>query len=298
VNDGDDTTARSVEVTHPERVLFPDAGVTKGDVVEYYRRIADLLLPHVAGRPLVVQRFPEGIDKAGFYQKNTPRHAPDWLDTVELRTAEGGSTRYPVVDDEAGLAFLANYGSVVLHTLLNTADEPERPVEVIWDLDPSSDDLDVVRDAARHLRDVLDGLGLRPRVKSSGSRGLHVLVDVVGPADYDLTRAFALAVAEQVVAREPDRFTVAFHKKERRGRLFIDVLRNGRAAHAVAPYSLRARPEAPVAAPLSWDEALSADFHPRRITIANVFRRLGQIDDPWLSRRPPDVALIDLVDDH
>jgi bifunctional non-homologous end joining protein LigD len=295
VSDDVEIAGRSVRITHPERLLFADAGVTKGDVVEYYVRIADLLLPHVAGRPLVVQRFPEGIDGAGFYQKNTPRHAPDWLDTVELSTAEGGSTRYPVVRDAAGLAFLANYGSVVLHTLLNTADEPDRPVEVIWDLDPSSDDLGVVRDAARHLREVLDGLGLRPRVKSSGSRGLHVLVDVVGPADFELTRAFALTVAEQVVAREPDRFTVAFHKKERRGRLFLDVLRNGRAAHAVAPYSLRARPEAPVAVPLSWDEALSSDFHPRRITIANVFRRLGQRDDPWLEHPPPEVELRDVL---
>lgn len=290
-----DIAGRAVRITHPERVLFPDAGVTKGDVVGYYVRIADLLLPHVAGRPLVVQRFPDGIAKAGFYQKNTPKHAPAWLDTVELATAEGGSTRYPVVHDAAGLAFLANYGSVVLHTLLNTAHEPERPIEVIWDLDPSSDDLGVVRDAARHLRDVLGALGLRPRVKSSGSRGLHVLVDVTGPADYDLSRAFALAIAERVVEREPDRFTVAFHKKERAGRLFIDVLRNGRAAHAVAPYSLRARPEAPVAVPLSWDEALSSDFHPRRITIANVFRRLGQRDDPWLDRQPPEVGLRDVA---
>lgn len=286
---------RSVRVTHPERVLFPEAGATKGDVVAYYVRIAELLLPHVAGRPLVVQRFPEGIAKQGFYQKNTPKHAPDWLDTVELATAEGGSTRYPVVRDAAGLAFLANYGSVVLHTLLNTAAEPDRPVEVIWDLDPSSDDLDVVRDAARHLRDLLDELGLRPRVKSSGSRGLHVLVDVAGPADYELSRAFAVAVAERVVEREPDRFTLEFHKKERKGRLFLDVLRNGRASHAVAPYSLRARPEAPVAVPLTWDEALSSDFHPRRITLANVFRRLGQVDDPWLDRQPPDVALRDAL---
>lgn len=287
---------RSVKVTNQDRVLFPEAGVTKGDVVEYYRRVSDWLLPNIAGRPLVVQRFPDGIDAAGFYQKNTPRHAPDWLETVELPTAEGKATRYPVVNDAAGLVFLANYGSVVLHTLLNTAAAPDRPVEVIWDLDPSSDDLGVVRDAARHLREVLEELELSPRVKSSGSRGLHVLIDVAGAADYDLTRAFAVAVAERVVAREPDRFTLEFHKKDRRGRLFLDVLRNGRAAHAVAPYSLRARPEAPVAIPLSWDEALSTDFHPRRITIANVFRRLGQVDDPWADRRPPTRALQDLLD--
>lgn len=285
-----------VRITHPDRVVFPAAGVTKGQVIDYYRRVSQLMLPHLAGRPLVVQRFTSGVDKAGFYQKNTPRHAPEWLHTVELATAEGGTTRYPVVDNAAGLVFLVNYGSVVFHTLLSRADEPGRPVEVIFDLDPSVEDLRMVRDAARHLREILSDLGFEPRVKSSGSRGLHVLVDVIGPADFDLTRHFALTVAEHVVARDPDRFTVEFHKADRGERLFLDVLRNGRAAHAVAPYSLRPRPEAPIAVPLSWDEALAPSFDPRRITIANVFRRLAQVEDPWREARPgAGVALVEAL---
>lgn len=290
-----EAAGRTLKVTNADRVVFPEVGVTKGDVVTYYHRISELLLPHVAGRPLVIQRFPHGISEAGFYQKNTPRHAPDWLETVELATAEGGTTRYPVVTDAAGLVYLANQGSVVLHTLLSTAASPDRPVEVIFDLDPSSDDLAVVRDAARHLRDVLEGLGLHPRVKSSGSRGLHVLVDVLGPADFELSRHFALVVAQLVVEREPDRFTTEFHKVDRRGRLFLDVLRNGRAAHAVAPYSLRARPTAPVAVPLRWDEALSTDFAPGRVTIANIFRRLAQITDPWADHPAPELTLVDAL---
>lgn len=282
---------RIVRITHPDRVVFPAVGATKGDVIDYYRRVSALLLPHLAGRPLVVQRFTDSVEGPGFYQKNTPRYAPDWLEAVELPTAEGGTTRYPVVSDVAGLVFVINQGSVVLHTLLSRRAEPERPVEVIFDLDPSVEDLSIVRAAATNLRDILVSLGFNPRVKSSGSRGLHVLVDVVGPADFDTSRHFALLVAERVVAEDPDSFTVAFRKADRGDRLFIDVLRNGRAAHAVAPYSLRARPEAPIAVPLSWDEALSSSFEPRRITIDNVFRRLGQVSDPWAELPTGEVPL-------
>jgi bifunctional non-homologous end joining protein LigD len=284
---------RTIRVTNADRVVLDDAGagITKGEVARYYQRVAPSMLPHVVGRPLVVQRFPQGTAGPGFYQKNTPAHAPDWLDTVELATAEGGATRYPVVADAGALVWLANQGSIVFHTLLSAAADPDRPVEVIFDLDPSTDDLGPVRAAARHLRDILEDLGLSPRVKSSGSRGLHVVVDVAGPADFDESRRFAVAVAEVVVAREPERFTLEFHKTDRRDRLFLDVLRNGRAAHAVAPYSLRARPGAPVAVPLTWDEALSAGFAPRRITIANVFRRLARVQDPWAERPGPSVPL-------
>jgi bifunctional non-homologous end joining protein LigD len=286
---------REVEVSNPDRILFPAVGVTKGEVVAYYRRVAPLMLPQLRGRPVVVERFTDRIDRGGFYQRNVPAHAPDWLRRVERSTADGGVTRYPLVDDAAGLAFLANQGAVVVHTLLDGEDAPDHPVELLFDLDPAGDDdREAVRDAARLLRAELDELGLAPRVKSSGSRGLHLHCEVVGPADFDLSREVAMAVAERVVARHPDRFTVAFHKAERRGRLFIDVLRNGRAAHAVAPYSLRARPEAPIAVPLSWDEALSPDFRPRRITLANVFRRLGQVGDVWAGHPKATVPLAEV----
>ncbi len=232
--------------------------------MDYYERIAEQMLPHVAGRPLVLQRFPDGIDGFGFYQKNTPDHVPDWIERVEIDTADGGSTRYPVVDDAAGIVYFANQGAIVFHTLLAKADAPMSPVEVIFDLDPSSDDLAPVRAAAEELRSVLEDLGLAPRVKSTGSRGLHVVVDVIddGEVGFDLTSTFARRVAE-IVSERGD-FTLEFRKNQRAGRLFLDILRNGPASHAVAPYSLRPITGAPVAAPLDWDEALSADFHPRR----------------------------------
>jgi len=305
------------DVSNPDKVFFPavdsSAGgtahddITKAEVVDYYRRIAAHLLPHAARRPLVLQRFPDGIDGDGFFQKNTPDHVPDWIERVDIPTAEGGTTRYTVLDadDVDDLAYLADQGAIVLHALLGRADDPDRPVEVVWDLDPSGDDLDPVRDAARELRAVLDDLGLEPRVKSTGSRGLHVVVDVIDggagprgrgggePADYDLTKRFARAVAEEVEPRGP--FTLEQRKDKRGGELFLDVLRNSAANHAVVPYSLRPLPEAPVAAPLDWDEALSSSFDPRRITLRNLFRRLGQTDDPWADPAAPRTTIADAL---
>lgn len=286
---------RTIELSNLDKVYFPgDDPVTKGDVVDYYERIAEHMVPHNAGRPLVLQRFPDGIDEFGFYQKNTPDHVPDWIERVEVDTADGGVTRYPVVADAAGLVYFANQGAIVFHTLLADAAAPTRPVELIFDLDPSSDDLDPVRAAAAELRSVLDDLDLAPRVKSTGSRGLHIVVDVRDvddesdgdvDVDFELTSTFARRVAE--IVSERGEFTLEFRKNQRHGRLFLDIFRNGPASHAVAPYSLRPIQGAPVAAPLDWDEALDAGFHPRRITLSNVFRRLAQKTDPWAELPTP-----------
>lgn len=293
---------RTIELSNLDKMYFPGGEVSgggdpisKGDVVDYYERIAEQMLAHVAGRPLVLQRFPDGIDEFGFYQKNTPDHVPDWIERVEVATADGGSTRYPVVDDAAGIVYFANQGAIVFHTLLAGADAPMSPVEVIFDLDPSSDDLAPVRAAAAELRSVLDDLGLAPRVKSTGSRGLHVVVDVIddGEVGFDLTSTFARRVAE-IVSERGD-FTLEFRKDQRASRLFLDIFRNGPASHAVAPYSLRPIAGAPVAAPLDWDEALAADFGPRRITIANIFRRLGQKTDPWADPPRPTSTIADAL---
>jgi bifunctional non-homologous end joining protein LigD len=287
---------RPIEVSNPDKVYFPDDEVTKGDVVDYYARIATTMLPHVQGRPLVLQRFPDGITGAGFYQKNTPDHVPEWISRCELAKVDETTTRYSVAEEPATLAYLANQGAVTFHTLLVEAAAPDRPVEVNIDLDPAGDDVAPVRRAAAEVRAVLEDLDLAPRVKSSGSRGLHVVVDVLdADADFELTGAFSRRVAEVVAERGP--FTLE-HRKQRRGdRLFLDVLRNAPASHAVAPYSLRPLPGAPVAAPLHWEEALAASFDPRRITIDNVFRRLGQTADPWASAPAPGTTIADALEE-
>lgn len=289
-----EVAGRSVQLSNLGKAYFPDPPLTKGDVIDYYERIAPWMAPCVAGRPLVVQRFPDGVTGQGFYQKNTPDHVPAWIDRVGIDTADGGRTLYPVIADGAGLVYLANQGAIVFHTLLAEADAPGVPVEVIFDLDPADDDVAPVRAAAREVRAVLDHLDLAPRVKSSGSRGLHIVVDVIDDdADFDLTRRFARKVADLVAER--GNFTLEHRKERRRGRLFLDILRNAPASHAAAPWSLRPLPGAPVAAPLDWDEALAADFHPRRITLANVFRRLGQKPDPWADHPAPVRTIADAV---
>lgn len=291
-----DLDGHRVELTNLDRVVYPDDGVTKGDVVEHYERVAGSMLPHVSDRPLVLERFPRGVGADGFYQKNTPAHVPGWIGRVELPTEGGGSTVYSVADSAAALVYLANQGTITFHTLLSPATAPDRPTEIVFDLDPADDDLDPVRAAARELRAVLDELELAPRVKSSGSKGLHVVVDVIDhDATFRLTRTFAVRVAERVATRGP--FTLEHRIANRRGRLYLDVLRNGPASHAVAPYSLRPLPGAPVAVPLDWDEALAASFHPRRLTIANLARRMAQKACPWSDPPRPRRSIADALAD-
>lgn len=270
----------AVEVSNPDKVLFPDEGITKGDLVGYYRRIAEVMLPYVRGRPVAMHQFPEGIDRPGFFRKSVPEHFPDSVHRAEL-AKEGGTTTYVVIDNTETLAYLANQNCVAVHVWPSCADRPEHPDRMIFDLDPGPAGLDVVRSTARSLRDVLDDLGWPSFVKATGSTGLHVEVPLDRSADFDTVMDAARVVAGLVVERDPDRVTLATRKAKRGDRLFLDILRNRYAQHAIAPYSVRALSGAPVAAPLDWDEALRADFDPRRYTIANVFRRLGHKADPW-----------------
>ncbi len=291
---GTEVDGRHLELSSQGKVLFGDAGVTKGDLIGHYRRVADLMLPHLRDRPLVLHRFPDGLAAGGFYQKAAPAHFPDWISRVTLDRARGGTVTHVVADEAATLVYLANLGCIELHTLLTSASEPRRAVEVILDLDPPTDDPAPVVDAARVVADVLGRLDLASRVKSTGSRGLHVHVALDGPAPVEEAKAVAGALAELVVAQDPGNLTVAHAKADRGDRLYVDWLRNGYGQHAVAPYSVRARPGAPVAVPLDWDEATSARFDPRRITVTNLARRLGQKGDPWagpgLSYPLPQVA--------
>lgn len=269
-----------VKITHPERVVFPAIGLTKGELVEYYRRVAPHALPHLRGRPLTMQLFPEGADKPGAFLKERRKHFPDWIADVEVPRKGKAPFRMPVVDSENALVYLANQGMVTPHVWLSRGDAPDRPDRLVFDLDPSTDDFGVVRDTALELREILTDAGLVPFVKTTGSRGLHITTPLDRSADTAAVRAFAESVAADLAARHPDTLTTAFSKADRGDRLFLDVMRNGFAQTEVAAYGVRARPNAPVAAPIEWDEVdrkLTAD----RWTVRNLFRRLARRPDPW-----------------
>lgn len=284
--------SHTVEVSNADKVLFPDDGITKGDVVEYYRRIAPQMIPHLRGRPLALQRFPDGVKGEGFFQKTAPDYFPDWIETVELPRERGGTVRHVVCNDAATLVYLADQAVLVLHRLLVTSAAPRKPVEMIMDLDPAEDDPADVRNAARVLRDLLDEVGVRAYTKSTGSKGLHIHVRLDGTDDFETVRGFARDLAREMVRRDPDHLTVEQRKSNRRGRLFVDWLRNSYGQHAVAPYTLRALSGAPVAVPLDWDEATSAEFDSRRYRLSNVFRRIARKRDPWegINRRSRSIA--------
>ncbi len=271
---------RRIELSHQDRVLFPEAGLTKGDLVQYYRRVAGTMGPHLAERPLNLHRFPHGIEEPGFIQQHAADYFPDWIPRVTVEK-ERGVVTHVVGGEAATLVYLANQGVVTLHAWLSRADRLHHPDRLIFDLDPPGDDFAPVRRAAFATHDLLEDLGLAAFVMTTGSKGLHVTVPLDRSADFDATRAFARAAAEVLAARHPEELTVEQRKAKRKGRVYLDVMRNAYGQTAVSPYAVRARPGAPVATPLDWDEVGNPALHPRRYTLGNLFRRLGQKRDPW-----------------
>lgn len=270
----------TVELSSLDRVLFPDAGVTKGELVEHYRSVADRMLPHLRGRPVSMQRFPAGIHEEGFFQKSAPDYFPAWISRARV-TKEGGSVEHVVCDNAATLVYLANQGCITPHVWLSRIDRIDRPDRLIFDLDPSRDDFDAVRFAAERLREFLSEVGLDPFPLATGGRGLHLVVPLDRSADFDTVRSFARDVAATLAARHPARLTVEVRKNKRRGRVFLDVLRNAYAQTAVPPFAVRARKRAPVAVPLAWDELRDPALRGDAWTVRTLPERLARTDDPW-----------------
>ena len=275
-----DLGSRTIEITHPERVLFPADGITKADLAAYHHAVAPVLVPHLADRPLMLQRFPGGIDKDGFYQKDAGKTLPRWIRTVRARK-EGGTVNHPIVDDEAALLALSNLGTISFHRWGARSDELEQPDVLIIDLDPSRDDIAAVIQAARWTRELLDELDLAAYVQVTGSRGLHVVTPLDRSASTEDVGSFADGLAIVLAARHPDELTHQFSKASRGDRLYLDTARNGYAQTAVAPYSVRPRPGAPVATPVEWDELDDPELRADRWTIATIPERLAERPDPW-----------------
>jgi bifunctional non-homologous end joining protein LigD len=282
--------SRVVNLTRPDKVLFPGDGIRKQDVIDYYEHIAGIMLPHIKDRPLMLQRFPNGIGGNGFYQKNIAFYFPDWIKRVSVKKT-GGTVTHVVCNDVATLVYLANLACITPHMWLSRIPKLSNPDLLIFDLDPPGEDFGAVRRTAVALRELLESIGLKSFPMTTGSRGLHVTVVLNRDADFDHVRSFARSVAQLLSSRHPDHATVAARKNQRGGRVYIDVMRNGYAQTAVAPYALRAKPGAPVATPLDWDELSDKRLHSQRFTLQNIFRRIERDGDPWksISRHPQGI---------
>ena len=265
----------SIDTSNTDKMLFPGDGITKGDLIAHYRELAKVILPHAKNRPLTLHRFPDGIDEDGFYQQKAADYFPDWIDTHETPRAEGGeAVKHALANKQATLVYLADQAVITLHGWLARAPDIRHPDRLIFDLDPAGKDFDAVRKAARQVADLMEALGMTPFAMTTGSRGLHLVTPLDGKTEFDAVRDLARDMAGYLAERHDDRLTVEQRKDKRRGRLYLDVMRNAYGQTVVLP-------GAPVATPLDIGELSDASLDPQGWNIGNIRRRLGQKGDPW-----------------
>lgn len=269
-----------IKVTNPEKVLFPADGITKGELVDHYRHIAGVMVPLIKGRPLTMQRFPDGIGKEGFFQKEASYYFPEWVHRATLELGKGGIQHQVVCDDAATLVYLASQAMVTPHVFLSRMDKVHYPDRLILDLDPPDNDFETVRSAAKTIRAALEADGYPVYLMTTGSRGLHVVVPLDRSADFEAVRAFARGFGEKLASKYPDRFTTELSKEKRNNRLFLDYLRNSYGQTGVAPYGVRAKNGAPVATPITWDE-LDEIKSSQEYNIRNIMARMDRRGDAW-----------------
>jgi bifunctional non-homologous end joining protein LigD len=267
-------------ITHPDKVLFPDDGITKGDLAAYYEAIAPAMLPHLRGRPVTMERYPAGIGKKGFWQKDVSKGFPEWLQRVEV-PKKGGVVHHAIVTDVRSLMWVTNQNTVTQHVWASRLPDLDHPDICVFDLDPSEDDSGGVRAAAVELRDLLDELSLPSWIKTTGSKGFHIVVPLDGETPVNAVARFANSVGAMFVRRAPDRLTQEFSKADRHGRIYVDTGRNGYSATFAAAYTVRAKRGAPVSAPCTWKEVERGDVDPQTFTIRNMAARVDTVGDVW-----------------
>lgn len=276
--DKDATAVRGVRLTNPDKVLYPEQGVTKRELAAYYEAVADRILPHLAERPITLVRCPTGRQKKCFYQRHAGSGVPSELREVAI---EGFDEPYLYLRDVEGLIALVQMGVLEAHPWNARIDRPDRPDRIVFDLDPGEGlgFADIV-EAAHEVREALSQIELESFVKTTGGKGLHVIVPIERRTEWKEAKSFAKAVGERLAAKSPERYLTRISKAERRGRIFIDYLRNDPTSTAVAPYSTRSRPGAPVAVPLAWEEVVP-QLDPGAFTVRTVPDRIAATDDPW-----------------
>ena len=272
----------TVPLSHPDKVLFPDDGITKADLARYYADMAGVMLPWLEDRPITMVRFPDGLAGQRFFQKNASSYFPDWIRRAEL-PKEGGTVEHVICDKPATLVYLANQACIEIHGFTSRVDLLDRPDQLVFDFDPpDAGHFGAVRQAAQWARELLDGeLGLATFVRTSGGRGLHVHVRLDRRADFDTVRDFTHRAAGVLAARHPDVITAEQRKDKRGDLVYADVMRNAYAQTVIANYAVRARPGAPVATPLDWAELDDGQLEPAWFTTSTIRDRVAGVKDPW-----------------
>ena len=276
-------------ITHPEKVLFPDDGITKGDLAAYYETVAPLMVPLIAGRPVTMERYPSGIGEKGFMHKDVSRGFPAWLERIEVPKKKG-TVHHALASDTRSLLWMVNQNTITFHVWPSRLPDLSQPDVCVFDLDPASDDPAVLCAAALDLRTLLDSLGLESWIKTSGSKGYHIVVPLESGQDMGRVARFAHRVGAALVARDPDHLTQEFSKADRGGRMLVDTGRNGYSATFAAPYTVRAKPGAPISTPCTWEEVERGEANPRSFTLRTLPARLGTTPDPWAGMRPQSLT--------
>jgi bifunctional non-homologous end joining protein LigD len=268
-------------ITHPEKVLFPEDGITKGELAAYYESVAPLMIPHVRGRPVTMERFPQGITEKGFIQKDVSRGFPEWLERIEV-PKKGGTVRHALINDLRSLLWVVNQNTITPHVWTSRVPALDRPDICVFDLDPPDDgDLDVLRRTTLRLRELLREHGHESWIKTSGSKGFHIVVRMDGKTAKGAAARFANRVGRELVTRDPEHLTQEFAKADRGGRIYVDTGRNGYSATFAAIYAVRPKRGAPVSAPCAWEEIEAGAVGPRSFHLRNMAARLAEVGDLW-----------------
>lgn len=283
-----------VETSNLDKVFFPGNNITKGDLIDYYESVSDYILPYLKDRPLMMQRFPDGIMEEGFYQKEAGEYFPEWIETKRV-DKEGGAVNQVICNNSSTLRYLVNQGTICFHTWLSTKDQLRKPDKFIIDLDPPKGDFEIVRESALALHAFFEKAGIEVFLMTTGSKGLHIVLPLRAASDFDSVRDAGKKLGEMMAKAHPDLFTMEQRKNKRGGKLYFDIQRNAYAQTGVAPYSVRPITGAPVATPLSWDELKRSSLNSQSYHLKNIKNRLTQKEDPWKGMRRHRVKIERLI---
>ena len=274
---------RELRLSNLNKVFWPDQGYTKGDLIAYYYNVGEWILPYLAGRPLTMKRMPNGITGSFFYEKSAPSHTPPWMRRCPVESDdERGRSKlidYLLVDDAAGLLFMANLGCIELHPLHARCDSYQYPDYAFFDLDPFDVEFEDVLAVAMHVKAALEALGLQAFAKTSGATGVQVYVPIEPRFTHDEVREFVRLIGRMILAADPDRVTMTWEVRRRTGKVFIDHNMNRSGANIAAVYSMRPEPRASVSTPVTWDEVAKRRIRPETFRIDNVFTRIRKVGD-------------------